>query len=385
MVARAGRMVRATCRHWRAPSPRPSTTRPRLAVVQSSDERSSPAATTETSCSHSSRRWQPHCGHKTSSQDDRCPGHQLPETLQHGFCAMAHHEVIRTEPGARSRAANLAGAARPAPVSRDHISVAILADMLDERWVSMDLIADVLVRELPLQTVCAVSPLLVRPRLVPVIRRVRRGSTDAGTTADRVFNRFWLYRRALVGLPRRCDAFHIVDHSYAHLALALPRGRAVVTCHDTDTFRGFLTSGTIDTGLPAFLVRRLAAGLRRAAVVACPSRGTADDVIAAGLADAARVVVVPNGVDPVPADANAERELAPVLAAAYPTIDILHVGSTIPRKRIDLLLESFTRIVRRWPTARLLRVGGPLTADQQALAARLEIADRVLTLPFLSR
>ena len=28
------------------------------------------------------------------------------------------------------------------------------------------------------------------------------------------------------------DVFHIVDHAYAHLTRSLPRGRAVVTCHD---------------------------------------------------------------------------------------------------------------------------------------------------------
>ena len=109
----------------------------------------------------------------------------------------------------------------------------------------MDLVADVLVRELSRQTAYPVAPCLVRPGLLPVIRRVRRGSDGAGGTADRVFNRFWLYRRALVGLARRCDLFHIVDHSYAHLALALPADRTIVTCHDTDTFRGFLTGEPI--------------------------------------------------------------------------------------------------------------------------------------------
>ena len=94
--------------------------------------------------------------------------------------------------------------------------------MLEEGWPSMDLVADVLVRELPRQHGVPVTPRLVRPRLVPVIRRVRRARTAAGSTADRVFNRFWLYRRALLGLARRCDVFHVVDHSYAHLALAVP-------------------------------------------------------------------------------------------------------------------------------------------------------------------
>jgi glycosyltransferase involved in cell wall biosynthesis len=61
------------------------------------------------------------------------------------------------------------------------------------------------------------------------------------------------------------------------------------------------------------------------------------------------------------------------------------VGSTIPRKRLDLLLEVFARVAARYPAARLVRVGGPFTPEQDALAARLGIAGRVLVLPFLPR
>jgi glycosyltransferase involved in cell wall biosynthesis len=179
--------------------------------------------------------------------------------------------------------------------------------------------------------------------------------------------------------------FHVVDHSYAHLALTVPPGRTIVTCHDTDTFRGFITPGTIDTGLPPFLVRRLAAGLRRAALVACPSRATADDLLAAGLANPAQVVVVPNGADSARADGNAEREADQLLASPAPTLDILHVGSTIPRKRLDLLLDTFALLSTHRPDTRLVRVGGPFTADQHAQATRLGITARTLVLPFVSR
>jgi glycosyltransferase involved in cell wall biosynthesis len=249
----------------------------------------------------------------------------------------------------------------------------------------MDLVADVLMRELPDQRAWPVAPQLVRPALVPVIRRVRRGADGAGSTADRVFNRFWLYRRALLSRRHRCDVFHVVDHSYAHLTLALPPGRTIVTCHDTDTFRGFVTPGSIETGLPRFLVQRLAAGLRRAAFVACPSQTTATEVIEARLATPAQVVVVPNGADPARAGDGADREAAWLLDSSSPTADILHVGSTIPRKRLDLLLEAFAALATKRPDARLVRVGGPFTAEQDALTRRLGIAERTLVLPFLAR
>jgi len=268
----------------------------------------------------------------------------------------------------------------PAPVT-----VGIVADMLEEGWPSMDLMAEVLMRELPRQAGCPVVPQLVRPPLVPVIRRIRRGHDSGGRTADRVFNRFWLYRRALVGLSRRCDVFHIVDHSYAHLVLTLPRARTIVTCHDTDTFRGFITPGPIETGLPRFLVRRLAAGLRQAALVICPSHATATAVVEAALAVPERVIVVPNGVDHAQPDAAAEREADRLLRSDPPTTDILHVGSAIPRKRLDLLLEAFAGVARRRSDARLVRVGGPFTSEQEAQARHLGVAGRILVLPFLPR
>jgi glycosyltransferase involved in cell wall biosynthesis len=277
------------------------------------------------------------------------------------------------------------GGATATAVVQDSLRVGILADMLEEGWPSMDLVADALLRELPGQRAWPVAPRLVRPRLVPVIRRVRRGADGAGGTADRVFNRFWLYRRALVGRSRDCDVFHIVDHSYAHLALALPRRRTIVTCHDTDTFRGFLTDGPIESGIPRFLVSRLVAGLRRAALVACPTRATADEVVALKLASPERIRIAPYAADLVAEDAGAARRAERLLASPTPTIDVLHVGSTIPRKRVDVLLEAFARVAARVPSARLLRVGGPLTAAQQAHATRLGVGGRVLVLPFLSR
>jgi glycosyltransferase involved in cell wall biosynthesis len=265
------------------------------------------------------------------------------------------------------------------------LRVAVLADMLEEGWPSMDLVADALVRELSRQNAGAVQPTLVRPSLVPVIRRVRRGPDGGGATADRVFSRFWLYRRALVGGIRRSDVFHVIDHSYAHLALSLPSGRAIVTCHDTDTFRGFVTPGPIETGLPRFLVRRLAAGLARAALVVCPTRATATDLVGSGLAAEEQIRIVPYGVDLPACDADSSALADRLLQSPAPTTDILHVGSTIPRKRIDLVLESFAVLAARNGRVRLVRAGGPFTADQASHADRLGIAHRILVLPLLTR
>jgi glycosyltransferase involved in cell wall biosynthesis len=45
-------------------------------------------------------------------------------------------------------------------------------------------------------------------------------------------------------------------------------------------------------------------------------------------------------------------------------ITLLHVGSTIPRKRIDVLLAVFAAVRQRIPEARLVRAGGQFTEEQ---------------------
>lgn len=66
-------------------------------------------------------------------------------------------------------------------------------------------------------------------------------------------------------------------------------------------------------------------------------------------------------------------------------VEILHVGSTIPRKRIDVLIRVLAGVQGGDPDARLVRVGGPLTAEQRSLARDLGVADAIVSLPFLDR
>ncbi len=248
----------------------------------------------------------------------------------------------------------------------------------------MDLVAESLTRELAADPGLFVRPLLIRPRLLPSIDRWRRGETATPTLA-RVVNRFWLYRRAL--LPARSmDICHVVDHSYGHLALVLPPARTVVTCHDIDAFDQHAASNGNATGLPDFLVRRLSAGLARAAKVVCPSQATASALVERELVAAHRVAVVYNGVDlPETLPASVDGPMTALLGPVGTFTDLLHVGSTAPRKRIDLLLQVFAEVLAVWPSARLVRVGGRLTPAQRALSERLGIQGRIVELPVLDR
>jgi len=130
-------------------------------------------------------------------------------------------------------------------------------------------------------------------------------------------------------------------------------------------------------------------GFCKAARVTCDSVATRDQVLSHGLLPAERVVVVPNGVHPTcspDADPLADPEVTRLLGpASADAIDILHVGSAIPRKRIDVLLQVFATLRREFPQARLMRVGGPFAVAQVGLMEDLKVGESVLVLPFLER
>ena len=267
----------------------------------------------------------------------------------------------------------------------DRLRVAVIADLLEEEWPSMDLVADMLTSEYARDP--ATASTLVRAPFTARLGRVL-GTNGRPPTVDRIVNRYWDYPRWLRAHPPAADVHHIVDHSYAHLVDALPSGRVVVTCHDTDAFRTLFAPDLRESSLPRALVRRSLRGLGRAAVVACVSEATRTELARHGVVQTERLAVVPNGVHPScrpEPDPVADGQATELLASDSPTVDVLHVGSTIPRKRIDMLLDLVAALVDKRPDVRLVRVGGPFTPAQEDRVRGLGIARHVRVLPFVSR
>lgn len=268
------------------------------------------------------------------------------------------------------------------------LRVAVVADMLAEGWPSMDLMAEMLMAELQTPGAPGVEPTLIRPRFPLRVSSLVPGK-NGGTplTLDRVVHRYWDYPRWLRRRDAKWDVYHIVDHSYGHLAAVLPPGRVVVTCHDIDAFRPILDETSRESNLPRIFVRRLVRGLQAAAHVVCVSEATRTDLVRHDLVPVERLSVVPNGVHPscTPIhDARADERLTALIGAPRGP-ELLHVGSTIPRKRIDTLLSLFAHVACRRPDVTLLRVGGTFTRAQDALVTSLGLAGRVRVLPFLDR
>src|SRR5262249_13318893 len=121
--------------------------------------------------------------------------------------------------------------------------------------------------------------------------------------------------------------------------------------------------------------KRIATGLGRAAHVICDTEAIRRDLVDARLVDIDRVSVVPLGVD--------DLFFATDGPDANEHVELLHVGSTVPRKRIDVLLRIVAAVAANEPTLRLVRVGDPLTEDQGQLARDLGVADRLIERPYV--
>ncbi|HEV7684561.1 MAG TPA: glycosyltransferase family 1 protein [Pyrinomonadaceae bacterium] len=266
-------------------------------------------------------------------------------------------------------------------------SLAVVCDFREENWPSMDLVADMLLDQLEKNHSHEFAVTRVCP---PLRRRFSRSDANAGTlfNVDRFLNRFLDYPQHARTLRSEFDLFHVVDHSYAQLLLDLPAHRTVVTCHDLDTFQSLLNPQREPRSL-AFrkMMERTLDGFRRAARVTCDSAATRAELLAHNLVEPQRAVVVPNGVHPScspAADANADDEAARLLGEPA-GVELLHVGSTIPRKRIDLLLKIFAAVRKEVPAARLVRAGGVFTREQEQLISQLDLARSIVVLPRLER
>jgi glycosyltransferase involved in cell wall biosynthesis len=268
--------------------------------------------------------------------------------------------------------------------------VAIVSDLREERWHSMDLVAEMLLLNLKAPDLRLVEPTQLRPSMVRRFTRLPLvGRRTFANTADRIANRVWDYPRWLEARRQEYDVFHVVDHSYANLVRTLPAARTIVTCHDLDAFHGVLPGTRGGSLVARALAPRLLEGLQAAARIVCVSQAGRDELVSHDIVPAAAITVIANGVHPTCTnrpDPRADREVDELLGPpSANAIELLHVGSTISRKRIDVLLEVVAGLRRLWPGLRLIRVGDTFTPAQQRQAQAMGLDGTITVLPFVDR
>src|SRR5436190_13737920 len=243
----------------------------------------------------------------------------------------------------------------------------------EEGWPSVSLCTEMLERH---WNTCAdaMPATFWRPRFRSRFRRIpgcRRA--QLAVNCDRLINRMYDYPREIRRMRSEYDLFHLCDHSYAHLLHCLPPHSCGVMLQDLDTYRCLLDPGY--ERRPFWfrrMTRLILTGLQRAAIVFYSTQYVREQVERTGLISPERLVHAPLGI--------AEEFIE--VARSQPTFTtparepyLLHVGSCIQRKRIDVLLEVFARCRAIHPTLRLVKIGGEFSSDQVRQSERVNVKD----------
>lgn len=267
--------------------------------------------------------------------------------------------------------------------------LAIICDYLEEKWSSMDLCAQMLLKHLQVEHTSSIQATGICPAFNWRCKRIPWiGQKHLAYNGDRLLNRFWDYPRYLSQRVRDFDVYHVADHTYAQLVHVLPPERTGVYCHDIDAFRSLVEPE--QKPRPRWykaMSRKILRGLQLCAVVFYSTAEVRKQIEHYQLVESSRLVHAPLGIAPEfgvsfeKVSITDQQILTQVGEAPF----LLHVGSCIPRKRIDILLEVFARVRTIYPELRLVKVSGEWTQSQQQQIAQLNISQSIVHLHNLPR
>ncbi|GAP95143.1 glycosyltransferase family 4 protein [Leptolyngbya sp. NIES-2104] len=255
------------------------------------------------------------------------------------------------------------------------MQVAVVCDYPEEQWHSMDVCSRMLIDHWQFNdhsqrhSIC--PSFQHRFTRLPVI-----GTRKAAFNGDRLLNRFWDYPNYLKKISNQFDVFHVCDHTYAQLVHELPAGRTGVYCHDIDAFRSLVEPEREPR--PHWyraMSQRILDGLQKAAIVFYSTQAVRQQLEHYGLVDCNRLIHAPYGISP---EFSIKRH--GLLPKAIRSPFILHVGSCIPRKRIDVLLDVFAELSQHHPELQLVKVSGEWTDEQNQQLDRLNIRSKTIHL-----
>ncbi len=189
--------------------------------------------------------------------------------------------------------------------------------------------------------------------------------------------RYLFYPQRLRREAKRANVVHVLDHAYAHLFASARRRPVVVTVHDLMPVIVLRSpTGGIAESLRNRLLRRTLKALRAADSYVVGTEWLKRE-LATWLGDDRRIRVVPFGVDraffrEAPAGRERGRRDWRIPEDAFV---VLHVGSTVDRKNVPLVIQTVARLrMEVGVDVYLLQVGGRLTGEQEALIDRLGLS-----------
>ena len=196
--------------------------------------------------------------------------------------------------------------------------------------------------------------------------------------------RFFFYPLRLGRQAKRADVVHILDHTYAHLLFRAGRRPVVITVHDLMPVIVLRSpTGGLAESFRNRLLRRTLKALRAADAFLVGTEWLRRE-LATWLGDDKKIRVVPFGVDraffrEAPGGRERGRRDWRIPEEAFV---VLHVGSTVDRKNVPLVIQTVARLrMEVGVDVHLLQVGGRLTADQEQLIERLGLRRFLRSIP----
>jgi len=259
--------------------------------------------------------------------------------------------------------------------------LAVIFDAVEERWPSMDFVAEMLLLHLQKEHSDRFEALAFHPRFFGVFEKLPGMKSTIGWNVDRAITRFLTYPLQLATKRSGFDLFHVADHSYSQLAHVLPPERMGIFCHDLDAFAPVLKPDGPMARWRKAMAAVLLKGLQRASLVFYSTQQVRREIEEAGVLDPERMVHAAYGIGPE--FFGPEFAQLPVAIPRAPYL--LHVGGNMARKRLDVLFQVFATVHRRFPELVLVQQGARLSSEQQAMNTSLGIADAVIQPAHLSR
>jgi glycosyltransferase involved in cell wall biosynthesis len=258
------------------------------------------------------------------------------------------------------------------------LRLAIIADYLEEGWHSMDLCAEKLHEYLQLEHSHQIEVTIIRPSFNWRFFKIRKQKNLV--KLDRFINRFMDYPIYLKSIAKDYDFFHIADHSYAHLAHYLPPQKTGVFCHDLDAFRSVINPELEPRPIwYKFMSKHILSGLSKAKFIFYTTSEIAKQIKTFQIAPKSETKQALLGI-------SSEFSTSKIFTEnliQYPYL--LHVGSCVPRKRIDVLLKIFAKILPIYPNLKLVKVGISWLPEHIQLIAEHELQNSIVEMSNLER
>jgi glycosyltransferase involved in cell wall biosynthesis len=250
---------------------------------------------------------------------------------------------------------------------------------------SMDAYADGLVAGLK-----AVRPQWEVSELAPYPHpRVNRRNSSLLTALWKYYDCFWHYPQTVV--RQQADVFHIIDHSYGHLAYWLRKIGVpiVVTCHDLinlDHPENISTQARLPSVSMAAW-RYSVWGLQSADHTIAVSSITAKDVEQKLNIKLENITVVPDAVDSLfsPLQGEGIESFRLKYGILPETICLLHVGAVAPRKNISTILKVLETLRSQNLPIHLLKTGENFSDEQKTFIQTYDLENFITHLGKVDR